>query len=295
MPIVTTRNVLSGMRVREAMRRQVVTADTAQTAGRGIAQMLKYKAGLVLIVDEQTTPVGVVTKTDMTGAYYAGLPVDTALGDIMMGPLVSCFADDPLEDALETMNRHGVHQLFIKGADTDRYEGMLTYADILGLVYRYCYRCRKSRARRMSDGENGDGPSDTLVEEVMTPTVLACRIDDDLNQVMEIVSTQRKSAVLVSDAKGQAAGVISKTDLVMAWYRHIDAVTSADRIMSVPVRSCHRQTPLTEAMARMLLEDLGRLFVHDPEPGHVVGVLALADAANQRSGTCRACVSSRLL
>jgi CBS domain-containing protein len=295
MPIAKTRSVLSGMRVKEAMRRQIVTIDHEQTARRGIAQMIKYKADLLLITDASAEPAGIVTKTDMNGAFYAGLPVDTALGDIMMGPLISCFADDPLEDALETMNHHGVHQLFVKGADASRFEGLLTYGDILGLVYRYCHRCRKSHVRRMSDGENAAFPSDTLVEDVMTPDVMGCGVNDPLTLVMETLSTQRKSAVLVNDAEGRPAGVISKTDLVLAWYRERDAQIPADEIMSVPVRSCYRKTSLTDAMARMLLEDMGRLFVHDSDPDRIVGVLALADAANQRSGTCKACVSSRLL
>jgi CBS domain-containing protein len=295
MPVVKTRSVLSGMRVKEAMRRQIVAVDASQTADRGIARMIKYKADMLLITDPRGDAAGIVSKTDMTGAFYAGLPVDTALGDIMMGPLVSCFADDPLEDALETMTRHGVHQLCVKGADANRFEGLLTYGDILGLVYRYCRRCRQSHTRQALDGEDARFPPDTLVEEGMTPDVISCGAADSLTHVMEILAARRMSAVLVNDAVGQPAGVISKTDLVLAWYRGVDARTAARAIMSAPVRSCHRQTTLTEAMARMLLEDMGRIFIHDSDPGRIVGVLALADAASQRSGTCRACVSSRLL
>lgn len=94
---------------------------------------------------------------------------------------------------------------------------------------------------------------------------------------------------------GHPAGVISKSDLVMAWHRRIDPQTTAPSVMSSPVRSCHRQATLTEAMARVLLEDMGRIFVNDPDPGNIIGVLALGDAANHRSGTCRACVASRLM
>jgi hypothetical protein len=48
-------------------------------------------------------------------------------------------------------------------------------------------------------------------------------------------------------------------------------------------------------MMHMLIEDIGRLFVSDPDSGSIIGVISLSDAANQRSGTCRACVSSRML
>ena len=295
MPTAKKRSVLSGIRVREAMRRQIVDADAGQTARAGIARMIKYKSDLLLITDAQGNPVGIVSKTDLTGAFYAGLPVDIHLGDIMMGPLISCFADEPLEAALDTLRGHGVHQLFVRGGDAGRFEGMVTYGDVLGLVYRYCHRCRKRHTRGGPVGGDAGLPPDILVEEVMTPGVMGCDAADNLVRVMEVISTQRKSAVLVKCAKGKPAGVISKTDLVHAWYRGVEANTPVHAIMSAPVRSCHRRTPLTEAMARMLLEDMGRVFVHDPDPGRIVGVLALGDAAGRRSGTCRACVSSRMI
>ncbi len=48
-------------------------------------------------------------------------------------------------------------------------------------------------------------------------------------------------------------------------------------------------------MTTMLLGDMGRIFVREDDSGVVVGVLSLSDAANYRSGTCRACVSSRMV
>lgn len=295
MPVAKTRSVLSGMRVQEAMRRQIVTIGQAHSARQGIARMIKYKADILLITDDRGEPAGLASKTDMTGAYYAGLPVETALEDIMVGPLICCYADDSLEDALETMAGGGLHQLFVKGADAGRFEGLLAYRDILGLVYRYCRRCRKSRVRGTGDPAQEPQPVETLVEEVMTPEVIGCGVDDGLCTVMEILTARRMSAVLVTDPDGRPAGVISKSDLVMAWYRGVDSQAAARSVMSAPVRSCHRQSTLTAAMMRMLLEDMGRIFVHDPDPGRIVGVMSLADAANHRSGTCRACVASRMI
>ena len=295
MPVARTRSVLSGMRVKEAMRRQIVVADRAEPAAAGIARMIKYKADILLVNDGDGRPAGLVSKTDMTGAFYAGLPVETPLGDIMMGPLVCCYPDDRLEDALQTMTDGGMHQLFVKGADDGRLEGLLAFADILGLVYRYCRRCRRSRARDDAAADAGAIVEETRVGEVMTASVIACRDTDDLTGVMETLTSQRKSALLVKGARNHPVGVISKSDLVLAWHRGIDGAASAASIMSAPVRSCPRQSSLTEAMARMLLQDIGRIFVHDPDPQSIVGVMSLTDAASHRSGTCRACVSSRML
>jgi hypothetical protein len=65
--------------------------------------------------------------------------------------------------------------------------------------------------------------------------------------------------------------------------------------MNRPVVSCDRSDSINQAMMTMLLGDMGRIFVHAGDPQTIVGVLSLSDAASHRSGTCRACVSSRMV
>ena len=125
MPIAKTRSVLGGMHVREAMRRQVVSLAGTASIAAGIGRMIKYKADALLVTDADVKPAGIVTKTDMVGAYYAGLPVETPLEAIMVGPLHTCYLDDALDAALETMRENGVHQLYVVGAHAAKFEGVL--------------------------------------------------------------------------------------------------------------------------------------------------------------------------
>ena len=295
MPIVKTRSVLSGMHVREAMRRQVVAYRGTASIEAGIGRMIKYKADALLVKDGDGKPVGIVTKTDMVGAYYAGLAVDTPLEAIMVGPLHTCYLDDALDAALETMRENGIHQLYVVGAHADRFEGLLNYGDILGLVFQICRNCRKSRLRAPSDGEDIASTSDSTVAEVMTTQVIASKTTDTLYTVIESLTAHRMSAVLVSDENDHPAGVISKTNLVVAWHHGIDPGSTAKGVMSRPVVSCERSEFINQALMTMLLGDMGRIFVHAGDPQTIVGVLSLSDAANHRSGTCRACVSSRMM
>ncbi len=293
MPIARTRSVLSGMRVKEAMRRQMIALAGSMPVSTGIGRLIKAKADALLVMDAEDRPAGVVSKTDMVGAYYAGLPVDTPLEAIMVGPLQTCFIDDDLEQALDVMRSHTIHQLFVVGADAGRFEGMLHYGDILGLVFQICRRCRKSQMRR-SNAADGRWP-DAAVADVMTPQVMACSVDDTLTIVIESLTAHRMNALLVTDTGGHPAGVISKTNLVLAWHHGIGPDARAAVVMSEPVVSCGRGEPISQAMTAMLLGDMGRIFVHDGDPRSIVGVLSLSDAANNRSGTCRACVSSRMI
>ncbi len=44
----------------------------------------------------------------------------------------------------------------------------------------------------------------------------------------------------------------------------------------------------------MIFAEVHRLFVYRKDPKKMVGVLSLSDAARLRSGSCQACVSSRI-
>ncbi|HHE73958.1 MAG TPA: CBS domain-containing protein, partial [Desulfobacteraceae bacterium] len=100
MPLVETRSVFSGIPVSEAMRRQVISLPFSADIGQGIRMMIRYKANAVLLTDK-SVPFGVVSKTDLMGAFYADFPTETPLGDVMGSQPIACFPDDPLESALE--------------------------------------------------------------------------------------------------------------------------------------------------------------------------------------------------
>ena len=86
MPIIDYQDVLKGLLVREAMRRQVIRLPEQASLEQAIRGTIKFKVNAILITDEQQAGLGVVSKTDLMGAYYAGLPLGTACGAVMMGP-----------------------------------------------------------------------------------------------------------------------------------------------------------------------------------------------------------------
>ena len=149
MAIAKTRSVLSGMSVKEAMRRQVIDSPKDTTIGNCVNKMIKYKINSLLVTDEKHSPMGVVTKTDIMGAYYAMLPIDTTIENIYVSPLLYCFYDDELEASLNLMQKNGVHRLYVIGAESDEVTGILAYSDIVGLLYRYCRACPQARFQRL--------------------------------------------------------------------------------------------------------------------------------------------------
>ena len=85
MPVFKDRSVLTNIPVKEAMRRQPNRLRADATLAVCIRLTIKLKINTVLVDDPKGYPIGVVSKTDIMGAYYAGLPVESPLSDILAG------------------------------------------------------------------------------------------------------------------------------------------------------------------------------------------------------------------
>jgi len=296
MPLVETRSVFSGIPVSEAMRRQVISLPFSADIGQGIRMLIRYKANAVLLT-EKSVPFGVVSKTDLMGAFYADFPTETPLGDVMGSQPIACFPDDPLESALEIMEAAGVHRLYVTGANREEVIGTVAYSEIVGLLYRYCRACERGTAKKRMKLSGIDPSARLTVREVMTQDVWSCRDKDRLFTVIETLSTLHMGAVLVKDEAQSPVGVISKTDLILAYHHGVSQETESREIMKKPVHSVPAEELLSKAIQQMLINDVQRLFVHRDasNPDLICGVLALSDSARFRSGSCRACTAGRML
>ena len=189
MPTLKERRVLSGMRVSEAMRRQVVQLPWGQTLARAINNLIRFKVSALLVFDDAGKPAGVISKTDIMGAFYAGLPVETAIADIMTGPPLFCYPDDELESALDAMQQNNVHRLYVRGSDADTILGTLAYPDIVGQIYRFCRVCSRG-IRKKSDAGTESDANRARVNEVMTRSVVTFQENDLLMDVIEALSAK---------------------------------------------------------------------------------------------------------
>jgi len=288
------KETLSGLIVSSAMRRQVVSLPQDDAIDRGITSLIKYKINAFLTMDRNSRPAGVVSKTDIMGAFYAGLSLKTPLAHIMSSPPLFCRADNSLESALDKMRSKGIYRLYVTGENLDEVVGALAYPDIVGLLYQYCNECEYSHLKQKQKKHSHGMIRRYQVKEVMTPSVKASYIDESLIDVMEELSKYRFGAVLITDRENIPRGVVSKTDLALSFNRGVDSQVAAETIMSAPVGTCSQDDFLEDAIHKMIFTDVHRLFVHQKDPRNIVGVLSLTDAARIRSGSCHACVSSRI-
>ena len=287
----TLKNVL----VSGAMRRQIPGLPDDSTLGSAIKCLIKFKVSGLLINNVSGAAVGVVSKTDIVSAFYAGLPVDTQVSEIMMGPPLFCHQDDTLESALEKMRDKRVYRLYVTDRDGDDVLGVLAYPDIVAFLYVYCRGCEQSAVNKRKNLLDDESVLRFRVRDVMTPNVVSYLQTDSLAQIMEGMSQNRFSAVLITDRNGVPTGVVSKTDLMLAYNHGISTDEPASSIISCSeVRSCDEEQFIEDAIREMVYSELHRLFVHASDNRNITGVLSLSDVSRMRSGSCHACVGARI-
>ena len=274
---------------------QVFSSAATLPISYGIRKLIKFKINAFLVTGEDGSPLGVVSKTDIMGAYYAELPIESPLEHIMVSPPIYCNPGDSLESALDTMRSHRIYRLYVCSESEDKVVGTLAYPDIVGLLYGYCRSCDRSVMNRKKTLQENPDEISIRVKDIMTGPVVWFYDTDDLFKIMEGISEHRCGAVLIKDSEVVPISVISKTDLVLAYSRRIPTGTQAKNILSSSrVLSCEDSTFLEDAIRKMILSDLQRLFVWAESNENIIGVISLSDAARVRSGSCHACISSRI-
>ena len=288
------RQVLKGLRVQDAMRRLVTQLPSTALLSEACRTMIKYKVNAVLVIEAQQTPVGVVSKTDLMTAYYAGLPLGTEDSQIMVGPPRYCHPEDSLDAALDQMREYGIHRLYVTLGPDEPVCGVLAFPDIVGMLYRFCHRCDKSLLHRGQKAAEPGWPGQFSVREVMTPHIYVLPAETSLWEVMGGLAAYKFGAVPIVAADGRPVGVVSKTDLITAYLHALSPEVPARTIMSTPILTCQQDELLLDVLQRLIFWDLHRIFVFQDRPESLVGVLSLSDAARFRSGSCRACLASRI-
>lgn len=289
---VEPKYMLSQLLVRQAMRRIATSIRVGTTIEEAVRCSIKNKISGIVATDLSFAPLGVVSKTDIVSAYYAGIPIDSPVETIMSTPPICCAPEDSLDHVLGIMREKGIHRLYVVDKDRAAGTGVISYSDIVGLLYRCCHKCERNlKGKMLSD--DADSADLVRVREIMTPSVLTIEEYATLYEVIEALCQHRFGAILITWS-GHPAGVVSKTDLILAYRHRVPATAMARSIMRSPVRSCDENDELARVIQQMIFRDIKRFFVYKGDPDEIVGVISLTDAAQARSGSCRACMPSRI-
>jgi CBS domain-containing protein len=98
--------------VKNYMRKDISTISTEASATEASKTMSTDKVGYIIVL-EKGRPVGIVTERDLVLKVMAKdkNPKETKISECMSTPLVTIDPDKSIEEAVETMKKHGFRRL----------------------------------------------------------------------------------------------------------------------------------------------------------------------------------------
>lgn len=123
-------------------------------------------------------------------------------------------------------------------------------------------------------------PSLIRARDVMTHPVRCCARQDSLERVVHLMLEHDVGCLVVTDDKGQPAGMITDRDVAIAAYTHTACLSEllVDDAMVHHVRICGLSTSLNDVEEIMRTGRVHRVPVVDSE-GVVAGIISLSDLA----------------
>jgi len=153
--------------------------------------------------------------------------------ELMNGCVITCGPLDSLERAAQLLWEHDCGVLPVID-DEDRVVGVITDRDI----------CMGAYTR-------GQCLSDLTVADSMSPTVVGCRLEDDVALVAQRMAEHGVRRLPVVDHKGRIQGIVSLNDLARAGARDRDVARATSRVLEMVSR------PRGPAEARAPAQDAG--------------------------------------
>lgn len=286
--------------VSEIMTREIMTVTPDTPAIQVVELLLNKLFKAVPVIDHQRQVVGIVTEDDLS--ERAGMPARLAVAgrlekedlreflsqvsrdkttrDIMTRPVYTVRDNEALGYVAQQMVERDLTRFPVVDAE-NRLVGMVSRLDILRAVVGDG-RGEQEQAPTPKQGQT--------IGEVMTPTVPAVYINNDLVDVLQQMLKTNIRYVVVLDEQQQAAGVITEGDLVarvapVVRRGMLRALANrvmgtgvmrghalARDIMSEHVLSAPPEITVTEAVTLMLREGRKRIVVVDAA-GHPIGIV----------------------
>lgn len=91
--------------------------------------MVEKKISMVVIVDENMNPVGVVTERDIVKSVAKEINVNEPVSKIMSSPVITIEADDPIWRVADIMKSHNIRHLVV--VDKGKLYGVISIRDLV--------------------------------------------------------------------------------------------------------------------------------------------------------------------
>jgi CBS domain-containing protein len=111
---------------------KVATCSPTDKIRKALETMLDRKVSCIVVVVKgtYTVPIGLVTKTDVLGAYQQGLTVEHQVLEIMTKDFQTCYMTDSRDQAASILERNKCHHALVIDQVSNHFMGIISSWDI---------------------------------------------------------------------------------------------------------------------------------------------------------------------
>jgi signal transduction histidine kinase len=232
--------------------------DATATIADAMASMLGNKDGSVVLLDGGH-PVGVVTEGLLLALFEEGADLTQLVKPIASCPVITAHENRPMESAFDLIITNNIRRLVLVD-DDGVYCGVVLQEDMFSFLDKDVYKIDLKVA-------------DLLVHDSNVISVLREKI---LYDVLVLMRRTKVGSVIVTDALGNAVGIVTQKDILVAGNHGIDLDQKVEKLMSSPVLSVCTEDAITEVIALMRTIEIRRVLVREPN-GSMLALLTNRD------------------
>jgi CBS domain-containing protein len=108
---------------------KAVTCLPSHPIENAVDKLLEHKISAVVVVNEDKKPVGIVTKTDITKAYKAKVPLETKTESVMTQGIETVNENTPKDLAADLFQKSKLHHMIVVN-NAGEFAGIISTMDI---------------------------------------------------------------------------------------------------------------------------------------------------------------------
>ena len=175
-------------------------------------RMVTFQISSIIVVDDEGKLVGITTKSDLVKNFsnlYTGV---YKVKDYMSKKAITCRKSDSLPFALNTLNRNKISRLVVTDND-GKPIGVISYDTFLRNSEYFKLGKQDAREYLLPNAS----AKELKVGDLIADDLLTIESEDDLSKAAKLMTKYKVSGIPSIDKDGNLEGVISSTDVVLAY------------------------------------------------------------------------------
>lgn len=252
----------------DLMYKEYIAAPKSATIEDAIKLMHQNHQGVIIVVDENNFPIGVLTERNILEIIHKNIDHNKLIVDqFSFQTPVTINMRRSIDYALHILIDNGIRRLVVVD-NIGTFRGVVTQ-DVL-----------------VKSLEGNSFKIDILISQLLDSARHLVKIsqNDTIFNAFDTMTKLRVGSVIAIDENGNAVGILTEKDAVIIANKKISTTLPISTVMSYPVICVKANTTLRNSIDIMTNNKINRLIVLDNDTEKPINIVTMRDVANNLKG-----------